>query len=45
MVAVALEGCKPLAVAASFAAPRSWAILRAAAMLLLASVAIDYCLT
>ena len=45
LMAVALEGCKPLAVAAAFTAFRSWAPMRGAALSLLAFVAIAYSLT
>ena len=45
LMAVALEGCKPLAVASAFAAFRSWALVRGAAFALLAIVAVAYSLT
>jgi hypothetical protein len=45
LMAVALEGAKPLAVAAAFAAFRSWAVIRGVALALLAVAAIAYSLT
>lgn len=45
MMAVALELAKPLAVASAFSAFRSWAVVRGAALALLALVAIAYSLT
>lgn len=45
MMAVALELAKPLAVASAFNAFRSWAVIRGAALALLALVAIAYSLT
>jgi hypothetical protein len=45
LMAVALEGAKPLAVAAAFAAFRSWAIIRGVALALLAIAAIAFSLT
>ena len=45
LMAVALEGAKPLAVAGAFAAFRSWAIVRGSGLSLLAVAAIAYSLT
>jgi hypothetical protein len=45
LMAVALEGAKPLAVAAAFAAFRSWAVIRGVALALLAIAAIAFSLT
>lgn len=45
LMAVALEVAKPLSLATAFAAFRSWAIVRGAALALLAAVAIAYSLS
>jgi hypothetical protein len=45
MMAVALEGAKPLAVASALSAFRSWAIVRGLALLTLAAAAIAFSLT
>ena len=45
LFAIALEACKPLAVASAFSAFRSWAMVRGVALAALATVAIAYSLT